>query len=143
MTFSKIKLQIVKEKNYNYNSRIIKGTIDVVKCINDIEELDKAPEESTIIICLNAKNQIMAYSVVAKGGIDFCNLDFKNILKIVLLTNCNKFVLVHNHPSGEVKASKYDLDVTKRLREVAKLVDLQLLDHIIIGNNGFASCMNL
>lgn len=67
MNFSKIKLQMVKEQNFDYNSRIVKSAKDIVKYINEFEELEKATEENMLLICLNTKNQIVAYSQVAKG----------------------------------------------------------------------------
>ena len=77
MTFSKIKIQAIKEENYKYNSRTISSATDIVKIVNEIEELEKATEEITILICLNVKNQIVGFSEVAKGGINYCYLDLK------------------------------------------------------------------
>ena len=56
MTFSKIKIQAIKEENYKYNTRKISSATDIVKIVNEIEELEKATEEITILICLNNKN---------------------------------------------------------------------------------------
>lgn len=67
MNFSKIKLQMVKEKSFDYNSRIVKSATDIVKYINEYEELEKLSEEQMMLICLNTKNQIVAYTQVAKG----------------------------------------------------------------------------
>ncbi len=141
MNFSKVKLQMVQEKNYSYNSKIVKSAKDIVKYINDIEELNKATEEHTILICLNVKNQIIAYTELAKGGINYCNLDFKTIFKTVLLCNASKVILVHNHPSMLPTASKSDINITRRLIDTAKLMDIELLDHIIVVNDDFVSCM--
>ncbi len=141
MRFSKIKLQMVQEQNFNYNSKTISSATDIVKYVNNIEELEKATEEHTILICLNCKNQIIAYTEIAKGGINYCNLDFKTIFKTILLCNAGKFILVHNHPSGVATASQSDINITRRLRDTAKLMDIELLDHVIVANDDFVSCM--
>ena len=141
MKFSKVKLQMIQEKNYRYNSKIIKSAKDIVKTVNKYEELEKATEEHTILICLNIKNQIVAYTELAKGGINYCNLDFKTIFKTVLLCNASKIVLVHNHPTGGATASKSDINITRRLIDTAKLMDIELLDHIIVANDDFVSCI--
>ena len=141
MKYSKIKLQMLKEKNFDYNSKVIKSAEDIVKYINQYEELEKAPQENAILICLNTKNQIVAYSEIGKGGLDSCCLDIQGIFKIALLCNCNKFIIVHNHPSGVAKASNADIQVTNRIKEMSKIMDMQLLDHIIVGENDFVSCM--
>ena len=141
MQFSKIKLQMIKEKNYNYNSKKIKSAIDIVKYINGIEQLDKATEENIILICLDSKNKILSYTEIAKGGVNFCNVDFKTIFKTVFLSNASKIILIHNHPSGNAEPSRDDINITRRLLDMAKLMDVQLLDHIVIGDDDFVSCM--
>ena len=142
MKFSKIKLEMVREKNFDYNSYKIKSPIDIVKYINEIERLEKLTEEIVILICLNTKNQIVAYSEIAKGTMNCCHLDFKSIFKTVLLCNASKIIIVHNHPSGNAQASSYDINFTKRLSDVSKLMGIELLDHLIIANSEYSSCMN-
>lgn len=142
MKFSKIKLQMVQEQNFNYNSKTIKSAVDIVKYINEYEELEKATEEHTILICLNNKNQILAYTEIAKGGTNFCYIDMKTIFKNILLCNATKFVLVHNHPSGNAVASKNDIELTENIKQASKIMSIEFLDHIVIGGNSFVSCMN-
>ena len=142
MKFSKIKLQMVQEQNFNYNSKVIKSTIDIVKYINELEELEKSAEENTLLICLNNKNQIIAYTEIAKGGLNYCILDIKSIFKTVLLCNGNKFILIHNHPTGIAKASKNDIEITKLIKEASSIMNIEFLDHIVIGGKDFVSCMN-
>lgn len=142
MKFSKIKLQMVQEQNFNYNSKTISSAQDIVKYINEYEELEKATEETTLLICLNTKNQVVAYTELAKGGINFCYIDMKTIFKNILLCNANKFILVHNHPTGNSVASKNDIEITKHIKQASKIMEVEFLDHIIIGVNSFTSCMN-
>ena len=141
MNFSKIKLQMVQEKNYRYNSKIVKSAKDIVKYINDIEELNKATEENMLLICLNARNNIIAYSQVAKGGLNYCNLDLKTIFKTILLSNANKFILCHNHPSGTARPSAKDINITNMIKDISKVMGVQFLDHIVIANDDFVSCI--
>ena len=99
-------------------------------------------EESILLICLNNKNQIIAYSEIAKGGINNCQLDMKTIFKNVLLTNACSFILVHNHPSGDATPSQADIDVTKKIFELAQIFNIELLDHIVIGNKKYTSIIS-
>lgn len=142
MKYSKIKLQMLKEKNFEYNSKIICSAIDIVKVINEYEQLDKSAEENVILICLDTKNRIVAYTEIAKGGIDSCYIDVLEIFKATLLCNCKKFIICHNHPSGNVVASRQDINITKKIKEMSEIMKMQFLDHIIIGENNFVSCMN-
>ena len=141
MKFNKIK--ILKEKTIEYNSQKIKSGIDIVKYISDLENMTELTEESILLICLNNKNQIIAYSEIAKGGINNCQLDMKTIFKNVLLTNACSFILVHNHPSGDATPSHNDYLVTRKIQETSSLMDIKLLDHIVVGeNNQFCSCLS-
>ena len=141
MKFSKIKLQMVKEKNFTYNSKTIFSNKDIVKYINEIENLDLEPDEKIILICLNNKNQIIAYSEIAKGGADFCNIDFKVLFKTILVANATKFILVHNHPTGNANPSSQDIKITEKIKDASSLLNIQFLDHIVVGENTFISCM--
>lgn len=141
MKFSKVKLHQIVEKNFNYNSRKIKSTKDIVEFINNFEELDKATEEITILVCLNTRGQILCYSEIAKGGTNYCNVDMKTIFKLVLLCNASKFILVHNHPSGNVEISYKDREVTQRIKKATDIMKIEFVDHIIIGHGNFNSCM--
>ena len=139
MEFSRIKLQMVKEQNFQYNNKEINTPIDVVKFINEIEELNKATEENVLQICLNTKNEIIGYMLVAKGGIASCEVDLKTIFKNVLLCNGNKFILVHNHPSENLTPSRFDIELTKRIDSASNIMQIQFLDHIIISGNDYVS----
>ena len=56
------------------------------------------------------------------------------MFKRALLNNANSIIVAHNHPSGNPNPSQADIDITKRLQEAGKILDIKLLDHIIIGN---------
>lgn len=142
MQFSKIKLQMVQEHNFNYNSRTITSAKDIVKFINDYEELEKATEEHIILICLDSKNKIVAYSEIAKGGINYCNIDIKTIFKTILLSNSSKFILAHNHPSGVAEVSTSDIKITEKLKQASNIMNIEFIDHLIIAGNDYISCMN-
>lgn len=141
MNYQKVKLQMIKEKNFTYNSQKISTSKDIVNEVNKFEKLENASEEKMIQINLNNKNQIVSYLEVAKGGLTYCIVDIKNILKSALLSNASKIILVHNHPSGDTKASQEDLKLTERVKQACELVEIQLLDHIIVGDD-YESIMN-
>lgn len=142
MKFSKIKLVAVKEKDYDYNSRKIKNTLDVVQYVNEIEDLKDSVDERVLVICLNTVNQIISYSQIAQGGTNFANFETSMLFKTVLLSAANKFILVHNHPSGNIKPSKYDFEMTERIKKGSELLGLKFLDHIIVCGEDYISIFN-
>lgn len=141
MEFSKVKLQLVREKDFEYNIQKITKTKEVVQYLNEIEQIDQSAEERFFVVCLDIKNRIVAYSEIAKGGTDICPFDMKTIFKVALSCNSSKIIVAHNHPSGIAEPSKYDFDTTEKIRQACEIMNITLLDHVIIGEDSYASCL--
>jgi DNA repair protein RadC len=89
---------------------------------------------------LNNANEVLKTAQVSKGGITSTVVDTRLVLKMALeITGCVGIILAHNHPSGSIKASEADKKVTQKIKDAALLLDLQVLDHIIIGGNDYFS----
>ena len=73
------------------------------------------------------------------GNISSAKVDVKQIFEETIKTGMSKFILVHNHPSGDATPSNQDIELTKRIEEGAKLLELDFLDHIVIGDGVFQS----
>ena len=65
----------------------------------------------------------------------------KTIFKTVLICNASKFIIVHNHPSGDVEVSEKDIEVTEHIKKAATIMNIDFVDHIIIADNKYKSCM--
>lgn len=89
-------------------------------------------QENFILLCLDSCNQVLKKKILFKGGISQCSIDLRLIFNEVLKTNrCSKFIIAHNHPTGNLQPSRPDLVLTKRIKESAELLSLSFLDHII------------
>ena len=95
--------------------------------------------ESFFLLLLNRANNTIAYVKISQGGTTSTVVDVKIIAKYVIDSLASSAIVAHNHPSGDLRASKPDVDMTKRLKEVLALVDCQLLDSLIITKEGFFS----
>lgn len=95
---------------------------------------DRAGVEQMIAAALTTGGEPVAVRLIAVGGVDSCMVSVAEVLKFTLLSNCPAVLLVHNHPSGNVKPSKEDRKITNQIREAAKLIGLRLLDHVIVGD---------
>ena len=115
----------------------IKEPKDVANLLMD--ELRYEKRENVKIIILNTKNVVQKVVHIATGNISSAKVDVKQIFEETIKTGMTKFILVHNHPSGDATPSMQDLELTNRIEEGAKLLELQLLDHIIIGDGVFQS----
>ena len=113
---------------------------DVVDLVS--EELRYLRYEMLKIILLDGKNKLKKIIDIKLGNSKEINITPTEILQEVIKEQASKFVLVHNHPSGEVIPSKLDIEFTKRMQVCAKLLDVILLDHIIIGNEKYKSIFN-
>lgn len=139
MTIQKIKLQMVKEASAIYTSEKITTAMDIVKLINAHEEYELTPTEKIILIGLNTKNQVNIYTEIASGTSGYANFKINNLFKPLLLSNSDKFILVHNHPSGDATPSREDIEITKQVEDASKLMGIVLLDHIIISDTNYTS----
>ena len=139
MNIVKNKLILVKEQEFEYKEKIrcMENLIDFIK---DVIKIEQEPEEVIYLITLSNANQIHSFMEVARGTINCCNFHEADIYKRVLLSNCRKFILVHNHPSGIAKPSLDDRKVTEDMKKSSKLLGLNFLDHIVIGDNCYTSC---
>ena len=88
---------------------------------------------------LNQANKINHVETVSKGGITGTIADPRVILKKALEENAVSLVLCHNHPSGSLKPSRQDEEITKKIKEAAKYFDIKVLDHIIVSDSGYFS----
>jgi DNA repair protein RadC len=89
-------------------------------------------QEEVKVLLLNRANMVLGIYDVSKGGTASCSVDIKVILAVALKSNAHSIVLLHNHPSGNLKPSESDKRLTEKLKEACKMVDLVLLDHLII-----------
>lgn len=99
---------------------------------------DKIVETFTIVY-LNKGSKILKVIDVSTGGITGTVVDIKIILKHAIELTSSAIVLSHNHPSGNLTPSEADISITKKLVNAAKFLDIQLLDHIIVGDNDYYS----
>ena len=96
-------------------------------------------QEEVKMIFLNRANKVLGIYELSKGGTSGSVVDVKIVLSVALKCHSTSIVLIHNHPSENLKPSQADTAITKKLKKACKYVDLTLLDHLIISKNGFYS----
>lgn len=89
-----------------------------------------------LCIPLNRKNMPFGRVLITKGTASSCLVNPREVLRPVILSNACGFIVVHNHPSGDTAPSRADIQVTRQLRESAKTMGIDFLDHIIVGDPG-------
>lgn len=143
MEIQKVKLQMVKDGSAIYTLEKITTPKDIIKLINAHERYDLATTEKIVVVGMDSKNQVNTYSEIATGTMGYANFNMSELFKTLLLSNSSKFIIVHNHPSGDATPGKEDFDVTEKVKAAAKLMGIQFLDHIVIGDNNYTSIMSI
>ncbi len=99
---------------------------------------DLAHEESHVLL-LNNSLKVIGTKVISRGGITGTVVDIRMVLKEALQSNATHIALCHNHPSGTLRPSRDDDRLTEKLHAAAKTVDIKLIDHLIVTDNGYYS----
>lgn len=101
-----------------------------------VKEIGNNSVESFFVLYMNVSNKVVAMSQIAKGDISNVTLSIGEILRIGILSNSKYILIAHNHPSGVAKPSESDQEMTKKIAQAAKLVNINLIDSIIVCGNG-------
>ena len=91
------------------------------------------------VIFLNRSNKVNHFQIVSEGGITGTVADPRVILKKALEQNAVSIILCHNHPSGSLRPSRADEELTTKIKEAARFLDIRVLDHIIVSDDGYYS----
>ena len=92
--------------------------------------------EKVGVIFLNSINKIINYSNIAIGSINNVTLPIAELFKVALLSNASKMIIAHNHPSGVLEITPSDIELTRKIGQIAKLFDMLLIDSLIINREG-------
>lgn len=140
-----MKFNIVNEIKLSYSrngncEKLITTSRDAVKIFKehfDSEEIDY--RESFFALYLNQANRVLGIKKISESGISSTIVDVRIIMQAALLCNASGIILAHNHPSGNLKPSQEDLNVTQKIKEASQFLNIQLLDHCILTSTAYIS----
>ena len=132
-----VRLQMIREGKTLYGMERFCSADGAVRVVQPL--LEQADREMFLVMSLDASMCPIALEVAAIGGLCSCFIDMKSIFKHAVLSNAYGIICFHNHPSGNVTPSGEDYRVTKKIAKAAMLLDVKLIDHIIVGEEGFFS----
>ena len=137
---TKYRLELVKEESHKYEVETrISCPKDIYEVLTKVCRIQCNAEEVFILITLNTKNIVTGYFEVHRGTINTSLVHPREVFKRALLNNASNIMVAHNHPSGDPNPSKEDLQITERLKEAGNLLGINLLDHIIVGDDKYIS----
>lgn len=141
ITISVSKIKLVRESNHRYDleSKHIHGPQDAAGVINAVLDLEHEAQEVLAEIILDNQGKVAGVMEISRGSVSASIAHCREIYRGAILHNAASIILAHCHPSGEIKPSHEDIDVTQRVKKAGQILDIPLLDHIIIGHHRFTS----
>ena len=137
---TKYRLELVKEESHKYEVETrISCPKDIYEVLTKVCRIQCNTEEVFILITLNIKNIVTGYFEVHRGTINTSLVHPREVFKRALLNNASNIMVAHNHPSGDPNPSKEDIQITERLKEAGNLLGINLIDHIIVGEDKYIS----
>ncbi len=127
------------------SSRIKKASVKRIsitspeEAVAECEEIRTKEKEHLIGLYLNTRNKLLAKELLSIGNLDSSIVDPKEVYKYALRLNAYGVILLHNHPSGEAKPSREDVNITRIIKKAGKLLNVTLIDHIVVGDKDFVS----
>jgi len=126
------RVQLVREKSGTRTG--IDGPEHVAQVLS--RYLEHADREHFVALMLDAKNGIIGIHTVSVGTLFCAVVSPREVFKAAILSNAASVIVAHNHPSGDVTPSPEDIQVTRILQEAGKILDIEVLDHVIVGEEG-------
>ncbi|HEF1903614.1 MULTISPECIES: JAB domain-containing protein [Bacillus] len=134
-------VKLVKESNkiYDIERKRITSPDDLNILARVVLCADEIPHEVFGVFNLNTKNEVIGCSIVSQGALNCAIIHPRETFRTAILNNAASIACFHNHVSGDPYPSPEDREVTKRLAECGKILGIELLDHVIIGEHRFVS----
>ena len=132
-------LKMVKEDSVPYEVPVIKSPTEVYQAAKQLLALHEKPQEHFCILCLNTKNKMVGVHTISIGSLNASIVHPREVFKAAILNNASRIICLHNHPSGDPEPSKEDIEITRRLVEAGEIIGIEVLDHVIIGEQRYLS----
>lgn len=130
-----VRVELLRDRAYG-RGPTIKYPEDVAQVVSHLEKKDR---EHFVCIHLSTRNKVLSVETVGIGTLNASLISAREIFKGALLANARAVVIAHNHPSGDPEPSEEDKAVTTKLAEAGEILDIEVLDHVIVGQGKYVS----
>lgn len=129
-----VRVEMVKERAVRFATNLVRTPQDAASILACF--LAGVDREHFVLMCLDTKNKVNALNVVSVGTLNGAMVHPREVFKPAILANAAAVILGHNHPSGDTTPSREDKEIVKRLAEVGKILGIEVLDSLVIGDDG-------
>lgn len=130
----------IKYKRGNYPKTKISSSNQAYQVLKNLYDVDTIEYfETFIVLFLDRANQTLGWMILSQGGLSGTVVDNKILFATALKCGASSIILSHNHPSGNLKPSKADIEITKKIVDASKILNIPILDHHIISTEGYYS----
>ena len=134
--FKKYDVRLVQDGGGLYDmDRKITSSTQASELCKLLYDMDKLPYEKMVMFTLDNRHNVVGCFEISRGTINEATVYPREIATRALLTNAKAVILAHNHPAGHANPSIQDVNITTKIEDILKMLDIKLLDHIIIAHN--------
>ena len=130
---------LVREGSHPSEVKSINSPADAYSLLRTYLDLDGSDREHFVTVLVDTKNKVIGINTVSVGALNTTIVHPREVFKPAILCNAASVLLAHNHPSGDATPSEDDKAVTQRLRDAGAILGITVLDHVIIGDDGYFS----
>lgn len=116
---------------------VIKESTDIYNIFHPL--LCDSPQEEFWLLLLNQAAKVIDKVRISQGGIDQTTVDVRSVMREAILVRATQIAMVHNHPSGNLKPSNEDINITNKIKKASDLLNIRLIDHVIVTDGSFYS----
>ena len=128
------RFQVIREKTFKTENKHIKGSEDAKVFFQQWFDELAMDQEVFVVATLDTKNKITAIQIVTMGTLDASLVHPREAFRLAVFHNASSVIVAHNHPSGDPTPSREDFQVTNRLTDAGKVLGIDVLDHIVVGD---------
>lgn len=133
-------VELVRESAKVYDlEKAVTSPGRAVEIVDTVLGLSTKTKEHLVMASLNTKNEIVGLHTIHIGSVNASIVHPREVFQQAVLNNATSIMVFHNHPSGDPSHSQEDVKVTRRLVEAGKIMGIELLDHIVIGDGSYTS----
>lgn len=127
------RIELVKDGRVPYDGASLSCSREAAKLGRAM--LDGQDREAMIVVLLNGRNKPIGINTVSIGSLNMSVVHPREVFKPAIVGNASAIVLIHNHPSGDSSPSPEDIEITRRIQEGGRILGINVLDHVILGED--------